>query len=155
LAPHRPERTIRLIAAFKLFKGALLLLVGIGALSLMHREASTLFSRAIETLHLNADSRVIHAALLKVDGLTPVHFELAGVTSLGYSALLMTEGVGLWLRKRWAAYLAVISMALLLPFEIYELIQRVTAVRIGALIANIAIVGYLIWHLKTEKRALH
>src|SRR5581483_2158809 len=126
--------------------------VGFGALRLVHAEASTLFSRAIEALHLNADSRVVHAALLKVDALTPAHFRFAAFTSLGYSALLMTEGVGLWLQKRWAEYVAVISMALLLPFEVYELIDRITPLRAGALIANVAIVAYLVWHLKTARR---
>ena len=151
MARHRTERTLRLIAAFKLFKGALLLLVGFGVLSLMHAEASTLFSRAIEALHLNADSRVVHAALLRVDALTPTHYQVAGLTSLTYAGLLLAEGSGLWLRKRWAEYLAIVSTSLLLPFEIYELIDRITPVRAGALIANIAIVGYLIWHLKVVR----
>ena len=52
------------IALFKLVKGALLLLVGLGLLKLMHADIAMLFSRLIETLHLNADSRIIHALML-------------------------------------------------------------------------------------------
>ena len=50
------------IAVFKLVKGALLLLVGLGLLKLMHADIVTLFSRLIEMVHLNAD---IHALVLK------------------------------------------------------------------------------------------
>ena len=57
------------IAVFKLMKGVLLLLVGLGLLKLMHADIATLFSRLIEALHLNADSRIIHALVLKVDAL--------------------------------------------------------------------------------------
>ncbi|MBX3330201.1 MAG: DUF2127 domain-containing protein [Nitrospira sp.] len=45
----------------------LLLLVGFGLLKLMHVDIATLFSRLIEALHLNADSRIMHALVLKVD----------------------------------------------------------------------------------------
>jgi hypothetical protein len=50
------------IAVLKLVKGALLLRVELGLLKLMHADIVTLFSRLIETVHLNAD---IHALVLK------------------------------------------------------------------------------------------
>ena len=56
-----------MIALSKLVKGALLLLVGLGLLKLMHADIATLFSRLIEALHLNSDSRIMHALVLKVD----------------------------------------------------------------------------------------
>jgi len=43
------------IAVFKLEKGALLLLVGLGLLKLMHADIATLFSRLIETLHFELE----------------------------------------------------------------------------------------------------
>lgn len=68
----RPHQTgIVAIAVFKLVKGALLLLVGLGMLKLVHADIATLFSRLVEALHLNADSRIIHALMLKVDTLLP------------------------------------------------------------------------------------
>ncbi|MCS6306328.1 MAG: DUF2127 domain-containing protein [Nitrospira sp.] len=47
----------------------LLFLVGLGLLKLMHADIATLFSHLIEALHLHADSRIIHALVLKVDAL--------------------------------------------------------------------------------------
>jgi len=136
------------IAVFKLVKGVLLLFVGLGLLKLMHADIATLFSRLIEALHLNADSRIIHALVLKVDALQPHSVLVAGLVSLGYAGMLLLEGIGLWLERSWAAYLTVISTSLLLPFELYEVIDRVSMLRVGALLLNLVIVLYLVGQLK-------
>jgi uncharacterized membrane protein (DUF2068 family) len=145
----RPHQTgIAVIAVFKFVKGVLLLLVGLGLLKLMHAEIATLFSLLIETLHLNADSRIIHALVLKVDALQPHSVLVAGLVSLGYAGLLLLEGIGLWLERSWAAYLTVISTSLLLPFELYEVIEKVSVLRVGVLMLNLVIVLYLVRQLK-------
>ena len=79
------------IAVFKLFKGILLLLVGFGLVELMHADIATWFSLLLESLHLNADTRLVHALVLKVDALQPHSILMAGLVSLGYAALLLTE----------------------------------------------------------------
>lgn len=139
---------LAIIAAFKIVKGLLLLLVGLGLLELMHAEIATLFSLLIEALHLQADSRIIHALVLKVDALQPHSVLVMGAVSLGYAGLFLTEGIGLWYEISWAAYLTVISTSLLLPFELYEVFQQVSAIRVGVLLLNLAIVLYLIMQLK-------
>jgi uncharacterized membrane protein (DUF2068 family) len=143
---HRPG--LALIAVFKLMKGLLLLLVGLGLLRLVHAEIATLFSLLIEALHLNADSRILHALVLKVDALQPHSVLVMGIVSLSYAGLLLAEGVGLWLEVSWAAYLTVVSTSLLLPFELYEVLQQVSALRISVLLVNLVIVLYLIMQLK-------
>ena len=145
----RPHQTgLAVIAVFKVVKGLLLLLVGLSLLELVHAEIATLFSLLIEALHLNADSRIIHALVLKVDALQPHTVLVAGLVSLGYAGLLLLEGIGLWLERSWAAYLTVISTSLLLPFELYEVTDRVTILRAGLLILNLVIVLYLVRQLK-------
>lgn len=73
---------------------------------------------------------------------------MARLVSLGYAGMLLLEGVGLWLERSWAAYLTVISTSLLLPFELYEVIDRVTMIRVGMLLLNLVIVRYLVGQLK-------
>ena len=136
------------IAVFKLLKGALLLLVGVGLLELIHADIATLFSMLLESLHVNADTRLVHALVLKVDALKPHSILIAGLISLGYAALLLAEGIGLWLEVSWAAYLTVVSTSALVPFEVYELIERVTLSRILLLAVNLVIVLYLLKQLK-------
>lgn len=136
------------IAMFKMVKGVLLFLVGLGLLELVHAEIATLFSLLIEGLHLNADSRIIHALILKIDALQPNSVLLAGLVSLGYAGMLLVEGIGLWLEFTWAAYLTVVSTSLLVPFELYEVIEQVSILRIGVLMLNLIIVAYLVNQLR-------
>lgn len=69
---------------------------------------------------------------------------VVGATSAAYAVLEGAEAVGLWMSKRWAEYLTAIATAGFLPFEIRELIDRITAVRVGALVVNLAILAYLV-----------
>ncbi len=73
------------------------------------------------------------------------------VGSFGYSALQLTEGVGLWFEKRWAEYLTVIATSFLVPVEIYELYEKFTWIRLVILILNLFVVWYLATRLKDEK----
>ncbi|MQY06765.1 DUF2127 domain-containing protein [Actinomadura macrotermitis] len=61
-----------------------------------------------------------------------------------YAAVELIEAVGLWLLKRWGEYFAVIATSFGLPVEIYELAERVTVVRIGALVINIGLIVYIV-----------
>lgn len=137
-----------MIAVFKVVKGVLFLFLGLGLLELVHAEIATLFSLLIEALHLNADSRLIHALVLKVDALQPHSVLVAGLVGLGYAGMLLAEGIGLWLEFTWAAYLTVVSTSLLLPFELYEVIEQVSMLKVGVLLLNLIIVFYLVSQLK-------
>ena len=148
-----------LIAGFKLLKGTLLLAVGFGLLKLVHADIATLFSQLLETLNLDDHSRLLHALLLKVDALQPKNVLTMSVVSLAYAGLLLTEGLGLWFERAWAAYLTVIATSLFIPFELYEIVKRITVPRIGVLLLNLVIVLYLISQLKhhtlRSKHAAH
>lgn len=63
---------------------------------------------------------------------------------LVYALIELVEAVGLWLGKRWGEYFAVVATSFGLPIEIYELTDRITAVRIGALVINVGLVLYLV-----------
>lgn len=65
--------------------------------------------------------------------------------ALVYAVVEWTEAIGLWKEKRWAEYLTVVATAGFLPLEIDELIKRVTAVRIAALIVNVALIVWLLY----------
>lgn len=69
---------------------------------------------------------------------------LAAAVVAAYAALEIVEGVGLWMLARWAEYLTVVATAAFLPLEVHELIKRVTFLRIGALVVNVAAVIYLL-----------
>lgn len=139
---------LRLIAAFKLFKGVLLLAVGIGALRLLHRDVAEVVNRWVAELRFDPQSRFIHALLLRAGAIDDHMLRRIGAGTFFYSALLLTEGVGLWLEKRWAEYLTVILTGSFLPLEIYEVTRRINATRVAILVTNLLIVAYLIAFLR-------
>jgi len=139
---------LRLIAVFKLLKGVLLLAVGIGALRLVHRDVAEILSRWVAELRFDPQSRFIHALLLRAGAVDDHMLRRIGAGTFVYSALLLTEGVGLWLEKRWAEYLTVIFTGSFLPLEVYELTRRINATRVSILVINVLIVAYLIAFLR-------
>jgi uncharacterized membrane protein (DUF2068 family) len=70
---------------------------------------------------------------------------LVAVGVLAYGILQLVEGVGLWLIKRWGEYVAVVGTSVFIPLEVYELLESVTWLRVGALLINLFAVGYLLW----------
>jgi uncharacterized membrane protein (DUF2068 family) len=69
----------------------------------------------------------------------------AGIALLGYAVLEGVEAVGLWYGKRWAEYLTFIATVVFLPFEIYELTERVSPLKVIGFLINLAVVVYLIY----------
>jgi len=146
---RKPQRAgIGLIAGFKFLKGLLLLIVSLGLLPLIHGEIATFFSLLLEALRLNTDSRFLHALVLRVDALQPHDVLMVSLMSLGYAAIFLTEGIGLWYEWSWAALLAVISTGFFIPLELYELAKRFTVLGFGVLLLNLFIVAYLATQLK-------
>jgi uncharacterized membrane protein (DUF2068 family) len=70
-----------------------------------------------------------------------------------YSAVFLTEGIGLALSKRWAEYFTIITTGSFLPLEVYELIHRATVPKGVALLLNIAVVVYLVRELRRYRKA--
>jgi len=144
--------TLFLIALFKLAKGILLLIVGIGAHRLLHRDVAETVAHWVDILRVDPDNRYIHRFLTHVLAVTPAQLKAASVGTFVYAALLLTEGTGLLLRKRWAEYFTIITTAGLIPLEIYELVHRVTTAKIVILAINVAIVVYLIARVRRARR---
>jgi uncharacterized membrane protein (DUF2068 family) len=71
------------------------------------------------------------------------HVTVLAVGAIAYALLEGTEGVGLAMRRRWAEYLTVIATGILIPYEAYEVFHRPTLFKVGALLLNLAVVGYL------------
>jgi uncharacterized membrane protein (DUF2068 family) len=144
---------LRMIAVFKFLKALLMIIVGVGALRLVHMDITALFEHLVRHFGLDPGGRYVGAALQKAANLTPDKITSIGVGSFVYAALFLTEGIGLWLKKRWAEYFTVILTATLVPVEIYELIRHPSVAKVFILLVNLAIVGFLIYVIR-HKNAL-
>lgn len=63
---------------------------------------------------------------------------------LAYAVIELVEGVGLWLGKRWGEYFAMIATSIFLPYEIYDLAEKITVTRVVFFAINLALVLYLV-----------
>jgi len=158
--PDRPDqpspqsgRLLPLIGAFKLLKGLLLLAVGFGSLKLLHKDVADAAMHWIDILRFDPDNRYIHRLLVKLWSVDDHKLKEISAGTFFYSALLLAEGTGLLLRKRWGEYCAVIFTASFIPLEIYELLKRFTAARSVIILINALIVWYLIANLRRESKA--
>jgi uncharacterized membrane protein (DUF2068 family) len=148
------SRGLLLIAIFKIFKGLALVAVGIGALRLLHKDVAAETERWIELLRVDPHNHYIHRVLEKLSILDARKLKELSVGTFFYSALYLTEGIGLALRKRWAEYFTIVSTSLFIPLEIYELVKHVSLAKGILLLANAGIVAYLVVELRrTSKKA--
>jgi uncharacterized membrane protein (DUF2068 family) len=69
---------------------------------------------------------------------------LVGVAIAAYALMEGVEAVGLWLGKRWAEYLTFVATIVFVPYEVDELAKSVTALKLVALILNLAVAVYLL-----------
>jgi uncharacterized membrane protein (DUF2068 family) len=136
-------RALLLIAAFKLFKGLVLFAVGIGAVKLLRSDTAFEVYRWADIFRVDPDNRYIRHLLERIANLDDHKLRQLSVGTFFYSALLLTEGTGLLLRKHWAEYFTIIATSSLIPLEVYELTRRISSPRVLVLLLNIAVVIYL------------
>ena len=142
-APKR-DLILTLIALLKLLKGALLLIIGTGALKLLHHDVSQTLAHWITLVRIDPDNRYIHSFLSWSLSIDDHKLREIGFGSFFYASFLLTEGVGLLLRKRWAEYLTVFITGSLIPLEIYALTRHANGVKVSLLVLNVMIVLYLV-----------
>jgi uncharacterized membrane protein (DUF2068 family) len=137
---------IKVIIVERIVKAAVLIALGVGLLVAGHNGWLDYWADWAEhQLNLDVGRSIILRLLLRllvyVGGFN--HLTLLAVSAILYAALEATEGIGLALRRRWAEYLTVIATGVLIPYEAYEVLTRPTLLKVGALLLNLAVVGYL------------
>jgi uncharacterized membrane protein (DUF2068 family) len=137
---------IKVIIVERIAKAIVLIALAIGLLTAGRSGLLTQWADyAHDQLNLNAGNNLILQLLFRLlayVGNFP-HLTALAIVAIAYAILEGTEGVGLAMQRRWAEYLTVIATGILIPYEAYEVIHRVTLFKVGALLLNIAVVGYL------------
>lgn len=138
------ELLLRLIAAFKFLKAALLTAAGIGALRLVKMDVFEYATNLVAKYHLNPGNHFVAQVLARTANVTPRRLHELGIVAFVYAALFLAEGIGLWSLQRWGEWLTVVITGSLLPFELYELWHRLTVPRTAVLVVNVAVLWYLV-----------
>jgi uncharacterized membrane protein (DUF2068 family) len=142
--PRRRNRWLILIAAFKLAQALLFIAIGVGALRLVHKDLGDMLERFANHLRFNTEPRFVNFILEKSSLVTDHMLRRIGAVVFIYAALDLIEGTGLYLEKAWGEYLTLAITASFLPWEIFEVLRRVTWIRCGLLTINALVVFYLL-----------
>jgi uncharacterized membrane protein (DUF2068 family) len=148
---EHPSRGLLVIAAFKLLKGLALLAVGIGAHTLIDKNLVAILEHWVNVFRVDPNNHYLHALLERTADLNPHRLKELSFGTFFYAALLLTEGVGLALGKRWAEYFTIIATSSFIPLEIYEIFHHANVTKIVVLLINVAVVWYLALELRRYK----
>ena len=138
---------------FKLTKGLLLVILGLATINLRHQDITAVLGTWVDQLHLDPGGRLVQGLLIRAADLEPRRLVAIGAGMLVYATLLLTEGLGLLFRKRWAEYLTVVATSAFVPLELYEIARHRTLTRLVVLVVNIVIVWYLLVRLREHAEA--
>lgn len=135
---------LRSVAILELAKGLLVLLVGLGFLSLSHRglDFAGIAGSLLRVLHFN-HHRHLSEVFLDAARLGDTNIVVVAIGAAVYCAMRFVESYGLWKQRAWAEWLALISGAAYLPLEIYELCRRATGAKWVVFLLNVVIVLYM------------
>lgn len=150
-AKRTHDRGLLLIGLFKLGKSLLFFAIGVGVVKLLHKDISDVVMRVAMALKFDPESGLVAMVLNKADLIDVHKLKLISAAAFGYSAVALTEGVGLVLEKVWAEYLTLCLTIAFLPWELFEIALKPNVFRIGVFVINLAVLWYLVWLLRRKK----
>ena len=150
--PKHHNRWLILIAAFKLAQALLFAAVGVGALRLVGKDVGDELQRFVDHLNFNTEPRFINFLLEKANIIDDHMLRRIGAAVFIYAGLDLVEGIGLYLEKTWAEYLTIVVTASFLPWELFEVFRRITAIRISLLTVNTLVFIYLLNLVMSRQR---
>jgi uncharacterized membrane protein (DUF2068 family) len=142
--PRLHNRWLILISIFKLAQAILFIAVGVGAMRLLHKDVGDMVTRFAEHMRFNPEQRFVNFLLEKSSLINDHILRRIGAVVFIYAALDLIEGTGLYLEKTWAEYLTLIITASFLPWELFEIIRKLTWIRGGLLVVNVLVFIYLL-----------
>jgi uncharacterized membrane protein (DUF2068 family) len=151
-SPRAQKNLLRLVALYEFSKGAFVLLIGLCALLLVHKDAWVIAESLLALLHISTDRHSAQLFLDFADRLTDARLFAAARLAFTYSFLRFVEVYGLWKQRTWAEWVALLSGTLLLPLEIRGLMRGITVIRSVIFVGNLAIVFYMLLLLRSQRR---
>jgi uncharacterized membrane protein (DUF2068 family) len=141
---QRHNRLLLLIAIYKFLYALLFFAIGIGAHRLLHKDIADQLELLARHLRFNPESRLVNFILEKASLINDPALRRIGFVAYCYAAVTLIEGIGLYLEKAWGEFLTLAITASFLPWEIFEIIRRITWIRVGLLTINILVFIYLL-----------
>jgi len=149
------ENGLKAIATLEAFKGLLSLLVAVGIHMLAGRNLQQVAESIVSHAHLNPGGHLpsifIHAASTFPDS----RMSLFALGALAYSLIRLVEAYGLWRGLVWTEWFALVSGAIYIPFEIYEILFHTSIIGVAVFMLNIVVVWYMARLLLNKRKKTH
>ena len=149
------KKGLKAVASLEALKGLASLIVGFGLPALgghdIHQAAAFIVSHS----HLNPANEIATAFLHAADTLADTNMLLITLGACAYSLIRFVEAYGLWHSLLWTEWFALLSGAIYLPFEVYELFVHANGLSLAVLLINIVVVGYMAYILYAKKQETH
>jgi uncharacterized membrane protein (DUF2068 family) len=142
------DQWIIAIGVFKLVQAALFILLGLGAVRLLHRDLMGMAEHLILAMRFNPEGRFVNLFLEKVAMIDPHRLRQISAVIFAIAGLDIIEGTGLVLEQAWAEFVTLILTASFLPLEVFEILRHVTWIRVALVVINLAVVVYLLYYVK-------
>jgi uncharacterized membrane protein (DUF2068 family) len=149
---HAQKNLLRMVASFEFIKGIFVLLIGLSAILLVHKDAWVIAESLLALFHISTDRHWAQLFLDFADRLTDARLWMAAQFAFAYSILRFAEAYGLWKQRTWAEWVAFVSGTLLLPLEIRGLMRGINLFRSALFLGNLVIVFYMLFLLRAGLR---
>ncbi|MFZ0477882.1 MAG: DUF2127 domain-containing protein [Terriglobales bacterium] len=151
---------VRTVATVEFVKGLIVVAAGLGVFSMRHhKDLWGIAESFLEFFHANPYHHYVGVFIALVSRFNDVRLWKIAVAASIYAAMRFVEAYGLWYALPWAEWMAFISGAVYIPFEMIDLIRRPTPIRLAIIVINALVVLYML-HLRVQaaerrRRAAH
>ena len=137
------KKGLRVVAIFEATKGLLVLFVGFGVLTFIHKDLHLAAEQLVRHSHLNPARHYPRIFIDAANNMTDGRLWAMAVSALLYSVVRFVEAFGLWLRRQWAEWFALLTGGMYIPIELFEIMRGLTWPKVAVLTVNAAIVIYM------------
>jgi uncharacterized membrane protein (DUF2068 family) len=144
---HDHRRGLRTVAMVEAAKGVLVVVAALGLAEVLHRniDLEDFAQNLLYFFHVDPDLRFSHALVHAAGRMMDTNLLTLLAIAFVYASLRFLESYGLWRQRVWAEWLAIVSGAIYLPYELYKLVRRPTTVHWAILLINLGVVAYIAW----------
>jgi uncharacterized membrane protein (DUF2068 family) len=148
---RRLKQGLRAVALFEALKGTLALFAAGGLFYFIPHDFRHIAVELVGRLHLNPGKSYPNVFNRILEDTSNAQLWLIGALVLLYALIRFAEAYGLWRERRWAEWLAALSGAVYVPAEIYELSRGFSWIKLAALLANLAVVAFMVQTLRLSR----
>ncbi len=141
---HASRVGLRAVATFEAFKGVLVLVLLVALLAVHHR-IEDYAEDLLYHLHIDFDHNYAQRFLWGASRLSDSPLWTVAAAAAVYASVRFVEAWGLWNRRVWAEWFALLSGAIYLPFELMKVAQRANLEHVGIFATNIVVVLYMLY----------